>query len=269
MDLRKNLILLTFVLTGMVFLLVFLNFQRNNRSGQKAEILDSFLPSHDYFPIKLSKSEVNFFNFGRSSDKIVFYEELDSIIYETFIDGKNKKEISRIPGIKEIVFSLDARQIIASVSERGEVKKYYFNLIENKRVALDPKTKTAAFSPDGSKIAYHIYDNGSGEGSVSLAEPGNSKLTIIFKTRIRDLDLAWPEENMIVIHKKETGDSFAVKPGGNALEKLDAPKPAGSEGISILENLGIEASTTEVNILGNQIVYLNAKDKKLYSLRIK
>lgn len=268
-DVRKNLILLIFVLTGMVFVLLFLNFRGVGRSEQKAEILDSSWPDLGHFPAKLSKSGVAFFNLDKSSNKVVFYEELDSIVYETVIDGKNKKEISRIPGIKEIVFSPDGRQIIASVSERGELKKYYFNLIENKRVALDPKTKTAAFSPDGSKIAYHIYDDDSGEGSISVAEPGDPKLALIFKTRIRDLDLAWPEENIIVIEQKETGASFALKPGGNALEKLDAAKPAGSEEISILENLGIEASTTEVNLLGNYIVYLNAKDRRLYSLKIK
>lgn len=262
MDLRKNMILLIFVLTGMVLVLLFLNFQKADRSGQRAEVLDA-LSEHDLFPVRLSRSEVSFFTVGKTSNKTVFYESLDSIVYEADLDGGNKKELARIPGAKEIVFSPDGRKMVASVSERGELKKYHFDLIENKRTILDPRTKAAAFSPDGSRIAYYLYDIDSGESSVQIAGPGNQELNV-FKTRVKEPDLSWPEDDMIVF------SNFAIDPDGGGfrvLEQTNSPSKSGA--MEILEKLGIETSAVQTSALSDYLVYLNAKDKRLYSLKLK
>lgn len=262
-DVRKNLVFLISILIGMIVVLLFLNLSGFRRSSQKGQISNTVLSDSGYLPVRLSKSEVNFFDIARSGDKVIFYEENDSIVYEASLDGKTKKEFVRIPGVREMIFSPDHSQIIAAISESGKSEKYHFNLFENKRTALDSKIKTFAFSPNGSRIAYHLYDDDSGEGNISVARPDGSDSAVIFKTRIKDLELAWPEENMIIF------SDFAVKPDGSGFKKLNAGETGAPKKLSTPENLGIEASAAKMNLLGNYAVYLNAKDGKFYSLKVR
>src|SRR3989344_3419400 len=104
---RKNLTTLTFILIGVLVSLLVLNFQELNKN-QKAQILNT-RKSLNNLPIKISRGIVNSFNFKSSSDKIIFYEKLDSMVYEAGLDGKNKKELARIPGVSEIVFSSNGK----------------------------------------------------------------------------------------------------------------------------------------------------------------
>lgn len=253
---RKNLISLVLVLTVTTAVLLFLNLRGFERTP-------AALLTPEPIPVKLSRSEVNFFTVGKISNKAIFYESLDSIVYETDLDGRNKKEWARVPGAKEIVFSPDGRKMVASFSERGETRKYRFDLVENKKIALDPKTKAAAFSPDGSMAAYYFYDDGTGEGGIRIAGPDDQEIEIL-KTRIRSADLSWPEEEVIVF------STFAVRPDGKGFQTLEKTNAVSdSETAKILEGFGIEASAVQTSAFGNYLVYVNAKDKKLYSLKVK
>ena len=255
MNPRKNLIFLIFVLAGMVFVLLILNFLGVDRNSQKAEI-------YDVFPVKISRSGVIFFNIMKNSNRIIFYEELDSIIYEAGLDGRNKKELSRIPGVKDIDFSPDGHELAAFISERGDLKGYHFDLVENRRTVLDPRTRSAAFSPDGSRVAYYLYDDESGEGSIQVVAQDNQRQNVIFKTRLKDLDLSWPEADLIAF------SDFGIRPDGSGFRTIKKTNPD-SEAVIILEEAGIKAAASQVSALGDYLVYLNAKDRKLYSLKIR
>ncbi|MBI4117387.1 MAG: hypothetical protein HY451_01760, partial [Parcubacteria group bacterium] len=127
---RKNLIIIIFLLIGTAIILLFLNLNPSWRK-QQAEILD-YSPEPTNLPKKISRGTVNFFELN-GSGKVIFYEEGDSIVYEADLSGKNKKELVRIPGALKIVFSSSGRELIAATSEKNVLKNYYFDLKNNKK----------------------------------------------------------------------------------------------------------------------------------------
>ena len=270
---RKNLTTLTFVLFGVLVSLLVLNFQELNKN-QKAQILNTG-GSLNNLPIKISKGPVNSFYLKSSSNKIVFYEKIDSMIYEATLDGKNKKEMVRITGASEILFSPNEIELIATIKDKDGIGKTYFNLEKNKKIKLDGRIKSAAFSPDGANLAYFFYDERYDEGNISISKPDGSDFMNIFKTRSKNLKLLWPAKDLIVFYP-ETENSeilaFSIKPDGKEFRKLpeaeyliylnQKPKE------EILKNLGIEASNIKLDLLESHLVFINAKDGKLYSLKI-
>lgn len=269
MSLRKNLIILIFVLGGVLVSLLTLNFQKLGEN-QKAQVLDT---NDDFknLPIKLSKGSINSFSLQNNSGKIVFYEKLDSMVYEISADGKNKKEIVKIPNASEILFSPSNKELIATLEDNEGLIKIYFNLETNQKIRLDKRIKNAAFSPDGKKLAYHFYDR-IGDGNISVSKPNGSDFINIFKTRNENLKLIWPENDLIVFYPEENQSLvFSIKPDGKDFQKLpeaeysiyfDKPKQ------EILKNMGIEATNIKLSPLGDYLIFINAKDGKLYSLRI-
>lgn len=270
-DIKRNLIILTFVLSGTLIILLILNFQGLEKN-QEAQIL-GIENNLNNLPTKISKGPVNSFDFRNSSNKIVFYERLDSTVYEIELDGKNKKEVARIPGASEILFSPNDAELIATIKETDGLRKSYFNLKDNKKIRLDKRIKNAAFSPDGKNLAYYFYDDGSGEGNISISNPDGSDFISIFKTRNKNLKLSWPENDLVVFYP-ETEDGqpliFSIKPSGKEFQKLSETEHLiySNQKLKkeILENLGIEASDIKLDPLENYLIFINAKDGKLYSL---
>lgn len=227
LDLRKNLIVITFLLIGVVLALLYLNF-KTPWKNQSAKILDNagFATS----PQRISLGKVNFFKLSSGSEKIIFYEELDSIIYESTLDGRNKKEIAR--------------------------------------VKLPKNIKKVAFSPDGRKIAH------SNQGSVIIANPDGSESKEILKTRIKEFELFWPEEEIILIKlENDKQILFSIDPQGSNLRKLtEAEIEAYNKGVlqtkTLPEEIKIEAIDFEFSYLKDYIIFTSARDGKLYSLKL-
>ncbi|TSC91141.1 MAG: hypothetical protein G01um10142_80 [Parcubacteria group bacterium Gr01-1014_2] len=272
MNLRKNLIVLTVVLSGVLASLLFLNFQEFGKN-QKAQILETDNKLSN-LPVKISKGLVDYFNLN-GSGKVIFYEKLDSMVYEASLDGKSKKELARIPGVSEVIFNPVSLEIIATIRDTDGLGKSYFNLENNQKIKLDQRIRNAAFSPDGANLAYFFYDENYNEGNISISKPDGSDFINIFKTRSKNLKILWPAKDLIVFYP-ETENSelsaFSIKPDGKEFKRLmeseylaysnQKPKE------EILKNLGIEASNIKLDLLETHLVFINAKDGKLYSLKI-
>lgn len=272
-DVKKNLITLTFILSGILIILVTLNFQEFGKN-EKAQILETD-DNLNNLPVRISKGMVSSFDFENSLNKIVFYEKADSMIYEAASDGKNKKELAKIPGASEIVFSPNNKELIATIKETDRFVKYYFNLENNQKVKLDRRIKTVIFSPDGKKIAYHFYDGGAGEGNISVSNPDGSGFINIFKTRSNSIKLLWPENDSIIFYQESENNeilAFSIKPDEKEFRKLpeteyliylnQKPKE------EILKNLGIKALEIKLSFSKDYLIFINAKDGKLYSLNL-
>lgn len=255
-DVRKNLVIIIFLLTGAITTLLFLNLNSSWRK-QKAEVLDNYVVPAN-LPKKISKGLVNFFELN-GSNKVVFYEESDSIVYEANLNGKNKKELARIPNALKIVFSPLGYKLIAVVSEKNTLKNYYFDLKNNKKVELPKDARNLVFSPDSRKIAYYFYDDKAGEGDISIANPDGSGFIIIFKTRIKNPILIWPQNDLIVFYLKEEDNqflAFSIRPDGKEFQRLSEEE----------YNFYSKDNSKKISHLKDFLLFLDAKDGKLYSL---
>ena len=275
-DIRKNLTILIFVLSGVLASLLVLNFKKIEKD-QKAQILDLKQNPTVNFPIKLSNGIVDSFAFKSGSDRILFYEKLNSIIHESSPDGKGKKELVRIPNVLMTIFSPTGRELVAAPLEKGILKNFYFDLENNKRAELPKNMVSPAFSPDGTEIAYFAYDDKISEGHILTSEPDGSNPKVIFKTRIKKLKLSWPEKNLIVLYsKKEDGgltSTFSITAMGKELQRISQEIATlyhgdNPEEINITQELGIKTKDIKLSPLKDYLIFINAKDRKLYSLKI-
>ncbi len=284
-DVRKNLIVLALILIGILLTLVVFNLglgpgnprsrtSGSLRGGQKAQILNT--ENSRVYPSKLSKSEVNFFNVKSRINKVIFYEEIDSIVYETDFEGRGKKEITKIPNVAEIIFSPNGKELIAWLNERRIIRAAYFEIFENKKLYLPEGVRAAAFSPDGLKIAYHFYNTETGEGNIFISGPDGSNPTNIFKTRISNLKILWPDNNLIIFYTTaETGlIAFSITPDGKEFKRINEEDISFYLGQNIkektiLDKLGIGASEVKLSPLADYLIFINKDDGKLYSLKIK
>ncbi|MEK7537042.1 MAG: hypothetical protein AAB584_01165 [Patescibacteria group bacterium] len=269
-DVRKNLIIIIFLLTGAVIILLFLNLN-SSWEKQRAEILDSYSAPAN-LPKRISRGPVNFFE--PQGSKVIFYEESDSTIYEAGLDGKNKKELARIPGVTKIVFSPSGYELVATVSEKNTLKNYYFDLKNSKRAELPKDAEDIVFSPDARKIAYYFYNAKIGEGNILIANPDGSDSKTIFRTRIKNPILIWSQNNLIVFYLKEEDNqslAFSVRPDGKGFQRLTEEELAlytsrEIDEISAFKELGIKTAAVKISLLKDNLIFLNAKDGKLYSL---
>lgn len=272
-DIRKNLIIIIFFLSGIFLVLLFLNFSASSKK-QGAAVFEpqSAIPTD--LPKKVSRGPVVFFDFKNGSGKAIFYEEFDSTVYEADLDGKNKKELARIPNASGILFNPNGKGLIAEVPGKGSPTTAYFDLENNRKTELPKNIRSAAFSPDGEKLAYYFYDDKTGRGNISTAEPDGLNSGSIFLTRIKDLNLAWPENELLVFYPKSGGgQAFSVMPDGNNFRRLDDEESLRyfnheKEEAAILQEMGIKAAGIKLSPLGDYLIFLNAGDGKLYSLRL-
>jgi len=271
-NIRKNLIILTFVLSGTLISLLVLNFQELGKN-QEAQIFETDKNLNN-LPVKISKGSINSFDFKSNSNKVLFYEKIDSMVYEAELDGKNKKELARIPGASEVLFSPSGQELIATIKDINGLGKSYINLENNQKVRLDKRIGSIAFSPDGKKIAYLFYDERTGEGNISISSPDGSDFINIFKTRSSNLKLVWPENDAIIFYLESENNeilAFSIKSNGKEFRKLSETKYLiyfGKKPEEILKNLGIEALVAKLSPLKDYLIFINAKDGKLYSLNL-
>jgi len=271
-DVRKNLVIIIFFLSGIFLVLLFLNFNAPWKK-QGAAVLETQNGVGTNLPKKISKGRVISFEV-KNSGKIIFYEASDLTVYEADPDGRNKKELARIPNASEIIFNPNGKGLVAEISENGGSLTAYFDLENNRKAELPKNIRSADFSPDGEKLASYFYDAKTGRGSISISEPDGSNFENIFWTRIGNLNLAWPENQLLLLYSKSGGSpAFSIMPDGNKFRKLSEEESSyyfnlGKEKSNILQEMGIEAAETKISPLADELIFLNARDGKLYSLRL-
>ena len=255
---RKNLIILIFFLSAIFLVLLFLNFNKSYLSNKSGKIDRVDKADNQKSPRKISRGPVQFFGLLGALGKVIFYEKSDSIVYEASFDGSGKKELARIPGASEIVFNPVKQSLIAAINQSGKTKKFYFDLGNSQKTEVNPNAENFVFSPDGTKLAYFSRGLGLDEKNISLSNPDGSDFKVLLKTRIKDLAIIWPEENLIVFYSKSQENPlvFSVSPETGKIQKLAPEKLA-----SFLE------SSNKKNPLKDYSVFISQEDGKLYSLR--
>lgn len=99
-------------------------------------------------------------------------------------------------------------------------------------IKLNKNIKEKVFSKDKKKIAYHYFASPSdgpegqayGASNISISNPDGSDYKIIIKTRIQNIKLFWPSEDMISFYNSdEPSELFSLAISSQELTKLVGP----------------------------------------------
>ncbi len=115
---------------------------------------------------------------------------------------------SILPHFLSTAWSKDRKEVISTFQEGSVVRLRYFNYTTKQNSPLEANARAAAFSPDGSLIAYFRSLDGE-KGEIVLAQPGGSSPKRILATRIGDPELTWIDQKRLALYDPDDGTGLA------------------------------------------------------------
>ncbi len=104
-----------------------------------------------------------------------------------------------------IIWSKDGNKNIAETgSDQSNILFTSNDLAAKKSIPLKSGVKSAAFSPDGSKIVFYV-SNGAANALYIANSDGKNQRAIVPDLKIRDIDAYWPQKNLISMVSKPSG----------------------------------------------------------------
>ncbi len=101
-----------------------------------------------------------------------------------------------IPGLTRVIWSPDKNRVVTlSRSNQGQIYRY-FDYRTNEHGSLGSNIIDVAFSPDSQELAV-VRSPGSSEGVVQIVNFKGQNPRNILKTRLGNIKLSWPQENLI------------------------------------------------------------------------
>lgn len=192
----------------------------NNTSGTESE------PS---LPFLATEKRVISPTASNDKNSILYYEKGTGKIFEFNLDEKTERIISDtiLPNFISSIWSPTKKEAVHSFySQSGQDYRHY-NLSTDEITRLDSNIRSVAFSSDGNTIVYfysegETADFGQPNSSESLTGDQTSlpierigKIVVsqtdgqypkkILATRIKDLEVAWPAKDQIVLKTPDSG----------------------------------------------------------------
>lgn len=201
---------------------------RNDFTGQPASLAgDSILNKFDAtqaqpkeFPkdlVTLSKEAVISPALSQEKDSVVYYGQTDGRVFQ--VNPRDLKQVlisgNLLPDLMRTIWSPDKKEVVSVFyAPEGERFKYY-NYQTRKAVDLGAQVRSAAFSPDGSRLAY--FKSQGTDGSIYISAPDGDSPKKVLDTRISDLELFWPSRDNLAFKTKTAGIErlFVVSMTGN------------------------------------------------------
>jgi dipeptidyl aminopeptidase/acylaminoacyl peptidase len=127
--------------------------------------------------------------------------------------------------IRNAVWSpTELEAIITSVSSNG-VQKIFYDYRNGKINSIDSDIQDIAFSQDGKYIVYNFFDTDTYEGNISLSRTDGTSYVMLFKTRLPDVKIDWPTDDLVTFYKRSSNDRervelFRMTDRGEDLEKI-------------------------------------------------
>lgn len=155
------------------------------------------------------------------SDGIFYIEKEGGKVIKTDKDGINRQTVSGaiLKNITGALWPPDGSGFIYYAKSLLKELPYYFSLKDGKMSAFSESATSLVFSPDGSKVAYHFWDQGAEEGSISISQPDGSLFKEVIKTRAPALVINWPKESALSFYERAPADKatdlFLVEIGNN------------------------------------------------------
>lgn len=165
--------------------------------------------------------------FSEDGKQIVFFESGSGKILTSDFAGQENAVISGklVSNFSSAHWSRNGYEALIVQNVKGTSLYSYFNLKTGRTSALSSKISYPIWSPNGSKIAYLFFDSSKEAGQISISNPDGSLFKNILPTRINQLAIAWPKEDLISFYGR-TGDEqslFTLGIDGNNLEKVLGP----------------------------------------------
>ena len=159
--------------------------------------------------------------------KVKYYSKENGNVFESKFNGTGLTRISSavLPDILKILWSPDKNKVISVFKDaQTGVKKYYYNYQTGSSKPLNQSIKQAAWSPDGSKIAYQFFDETAVINNISASDPDGSDWKNVLPTRLRDLIIEWPKRDIIAFRTKPSGLApsilYGVDPGNGKITNV-------------------------------------------------
>ncbi len=156
-------------------------------------------------PLPISENRVTYAHF--SDDNSILFYDFSGNLWQ-FKNGDPKPTLidqTAIENPAETIWSISGKNIVKSGLSQSDIGYVFSNFNKKISVNLRANIKSVVFSPDGSKIAYHLSD-GLNTNSLYLSNPdGKIQKSLIGALKLRDINLLWPKNNIISIISKPSG----------------------------------------------------------------
>lgn len=159
--------------------------------------------------------------------KVLFFEEETGKIMASDFEGRTGEVVSGkfLNNLTSALWSSNGYEALLAQRLKESLRYSYFNLKTNQTNNLSPQLTDPVWSHHGKKIAYLYFNPTPGEGSISIAHPDGSLFNNILSTRLDQLSLSWPKENLLSFYNRseETRSLFIFDISTNALTKIFGP----------------------------------------------
>lgn len=200
--------LIAAMLTASLFLAVFLLVNPSEQnSRQRADILEKFEQDQELnggsvrtsSPVLLALSERRIVSPvpGKRNNSALYYEQGSGKVFDANIESGKITPVSehQLDGYLHTYWSPRRSEVIGAFAAKQGVEYRYYDFDSNRSAYLGTQIKSLAFSPSGVQIVQ--FQSEQDLGTISVSGPDGTVSKKIFETRLADLSLFWPREDII------------------------------------------------------------------------
>ncbi len=158
-------------------------------------------------------------------NSILFYDFSGKLWRYKIGDSKSTSvEQTTVEDPAEVIWSLNGRNIIKAGLNQSDADFTFSDFNEQLFTNLRADIKSAAFSPDGKKIAYYVSSGTSVNSLYTSDYDGKNQKLLAGTLKLRDFDLSWPKNNTLGMASKPsgliTGDIWVLNTANSGITKL-------------------------------------------------
>jgi len=176
--------------------------------------------------VRLSDDSIVTYGIVPDNKNIAFFDENGSFNIVDYIGNVIfEGEGPQIANVRSGVWSPTKMEVIITAIDPSGVRKIFYDYQNGRLEYIDSDIQNLAFSQDGERIVYNFFDKNMYVGNISISRANGSSHVSIFKTRLSDILLDWPKEDLITFYKKslnprENVELFRIDNKGEGLEKI-------------------------------------------------